>query len=804
MKTLFLKTILASSSLILMTVTLCSGQKRESSYPIVPIPFTEVKVTDPFWTERMETNREVTIPIAFQRSEETGRIKNFRVAAGLEPGTYNTGRGYDDSDVYKVMEGAAYSLSQHPDPKLERYLDSLITIVGMAQEDDGYLFTVKTILGVSDEHRDSKKPKWVEIEQGSHELYNVGHMYEAAVAHYKATGKRNFLDVAVKNADLIDREFGWGKRELVPGHQEIEIGLAKLYEATGEKRYLDLAKFFLDKRGENEHTTAYNQSHKKVTEQDEAVGHSVRAAYMYTAMADMAALTKDRAYVNAMDKLWHDIVDTKLYIIGGIGAAGGHEGFGDHYELPNLRAYNETCAAIANVFWNYRLFLTHGDAKYMDVLERSLYNNVLSGVSLEGDTFFYPNRLESRGHEMRSEWFSTSCCPSNITRFLPDVPGYIYAQDDDDLYVNLFISSTTDFTLKNQNITLEQTSEVPWSGNVNLKVNPKSKVDFTLHIRIPGWAGEHPVPSDLYTFKEPKIQPTQISINGEHVQYTLDKGYALISRSWSPGDEVEIEFPYSVRLVKAHPKVKENKGKIAFQAGPIVYCVEGRDIAEGAANHIMVDPDQDFELVFNKNLLQGVMTITGDATLVKETESGSTEKEAVKLTAIPYYAWANRGSSEMDVWIPTSEAATHPLPYPTPYLKATLTTSKEMRTGELYTLNDSYIPTENEAVEVPHFNFWPLEKSTQSIMMTFEEPKKISSSTVYWTKTHDGSIDYPLSWKVFYKNEDKWFPINTKTFPINKDRTFSTVKFEEVLSKVFKLEIKMGDKPAGLYEWVLK
>lgn len=776
------------------------AQLKESSYPISPVPFTEVEVSDSFWKERMEINRKVTIPIAFQRSEESGRIKNFRVAAGLEQGSYNTGRGYDDSDVYKVMEGAAYSLSQNPDPELEDYLDNLITLVGKAQEDDGYLFTVKTILGVSDEHRDSKKPKWVEIEEGSHELYNVGHMYEAAVAHYKATGKRTFLDIAIKNADLIDNEFGWGKREIVPGHQEIEIGLAKLYEVTGEERYLDLAKFFLDKRGENEHKTTYNQSHKKVTEQDKAVGHSVRAVYMYTAMADMAALTKDKAYIEAMDKLWHDIVDTKLYIIGGIGAAGGHEGFGDHYELPNLRAYNETCAGIANVFWNYRLFLTHGDAKYMDVLERSLYNNVLSGVSLDGGTFFYPNRLESRGNSVRSEWFGTSCCPSNVSRFLPDVPGYIYARDDKDIYVNLFISSASDFQINDQKLSISQTSGLPWSGDVRIKIDPEKETDFALRIRIPGWAGERPVPSDLYSFTDPAIEKTKINVNGEEVSYTMEKGYAVVNRTWSPNDTVVVNFPYEIRKIKSNDKIESNKGRVALQAGPMVYCVEGFDVVGGNANNLLLNENQKFELVFEKDLLGGVMTIQGEAQELMKSKNGTVKKVKTPFKAIPYYAWANRGGSEMLVWLPIEETYAVPVPYPTIASTSKVETSKQIRVRDLNAVNDLYSPANDKTGEVLNFNWWPKKNIKGTITYTFDKPETISESTVYWFKSSDGGVLYPKSWKLFYKKNNEWKPIKSK-YPINEDGKPSTASFKEVSADAIKLELKIGDKPAGLYEW---
>ena len=779
----------------------CKEETRISFYPIKPVSFTKVEITDNFWKERIETNRKVTIPIAFKRSEETGRIKNFKVAGGLEEGTFNTRRGYDDSDVYKVMEGAAYSLSQHPDPKLEKYLDTLISYVAAAQEDDGYLFTVKTIHGLSEEHRDAKLPKWVGVEKdGSHELYNLGHMYEAAVAHYRATGKHNFLDIAIKSADLVDEVFGWGKLEEVPGHQEIEIGLVKLYEVTGEKRYLDLSKFFLDKRGENPGKGTYNQTHKKVVEQDKAVGHSVRAVYMYAGMADMAALSGDDAYVEAMEKLWHDIVDTKLYIIGGIGAAGGHEGFGDHYELPNFRAYNETCAAIANVFWNQRLFLTHGDAKYADVFERSMYNNVLSGVSLSGDAFFYPNRLESRGTTVRSEWFNTSCCPSNVSRFLPDVPGYIYAHDDADIYVNLFISSKTNLSIKGNEVALTQTSGLPWSGDVGFEVNPKKSKPFALKIRIPGWASDSPIPSDLYTFKSLLKEKTVIKVNGVVVEYTVDKGYAVVQRTWNQGDKVEMDFPYELRIVESHPNIAENKGRVAFQVGPIVYCVEGKDLPNGQAGNIMIDDTQDFELKHEGNLLNGITTINGEATYFEATASSGIKEEKIPFKAIPYYAWANRGGSEMMVWIPNEKQAVFPEPIATKATKAKLTTSKTARTGALYVVNDSYKPDMSGSIEATHFNFWPSKNSTEWIDMTFDKPTTVSKSTVYWKDEKKGT-QFPKSYKLYYKSGDNWKEVKVKGYPIHPDGEPSTITFKKVNTLALRLEIEQGDVQAGLYEW---
>jgi DUF1680 family protein len=561
----------------LLVLFLFSCSKKKNEYLISPVPFTQVSVNDDFWSKRIKTNHDVTIPIAIQKSKETGRIDNFAIAGGLQEGVFCSPYPFDDSDVFKIIEGAAYSLQMFPDEQMEKTIDSLIYLIGEAQEEDGYLFTNRTIMGDSG-HAWIGTERWENVDDLSHELYNLGHFYEAATAYYQATGKRKILDIAIKSADLVDREFGYGKIENFPGHQEIEIGLVKLFRTTGEKKYLDLAKFFLDIRGKGiGEKTTYNQSHLPVVEQTEAVGHSVRGAYMWTGMADVAALTGDQAYIDAISKIWEDVVYKKLYITGGIGAEGGHEGFGGPYELPNEKAYCETCAAIANVFWNHRMFLMTGDAKYIDVLERSLYNNVLSGVSLSGDRFFYPNPLQSNGQHERSEWFGCACCPSNISRFIPSMPNYIYAQNDNDLYINLFVSGSTTFETPKGNIKLTQESNMPWNGHISISVEPEKETKANLFVRLPGWASENPVPGDLYDFLEKPSTLPVFKINGTEITPEMKKGYAVLFRSWVPGDKVEVNFPYEIRKIKAHPNIKENHSKMAMQLGPLVYCAEWAD-----------------------------------------------------------------------------------------------------------------------------------------------------------------------------------------------------------------------------------
>ena len=508
----------------------CDKQSQNADYPISPVPFTKVTLDDDFWLPRLETNNKITIPYAFEQTEQTGRLKNFRVAGGLEEGTFNSRYPFDDSDVFKIMEGASYSLQEFYDPDLDAFMDTLISWVAAAQEDDGYLYTYRTILGENADTGWVGKKRWEKTHLHSHELYNIGHMYEAAVAHYNATGKRNFLDIAIKSADRVCEDFGEGKLDSYPGHQEIEIGLVKLYRTTGDKKYLEQAKLFLDNRKDG---NWYAQAHIPVTEQTEAVGHAVRAMYMYAGMADVAALTRDQAYISAIDTIWKDVANTKTYITGGIGAESGHEGFGPPYDLPNETAYCETCAGIANILWNYRMFLLTGDSKYYDILERSLYNNVLAGISLEGDRFFYPNPLESHGQHQRSEWFACACCPSNLVRFIPSVPGYIYAQTDETVFVNLYVSSETDLKLNDVEVKFTQLSEMPWGGNTQISVDPSEPDFFEVKVRIPGWVEGKPVPSDLYGFSYPPKDGVKVFVNDVNIaRLRLENGYLSLKRKW--------------------------------------------------------------------------------------------------------------------------------------------------------------------------------------------------------------------------------------------------------------------------------
>ncbi|MDB4901149.1 MAG: hypBA [Mucilaginibacter sp.] len=653
-------------SICLLLIICCSisAQAQKQDYPIQPVPFTSVKLTDQFWNSKIETNRTATIPASFARCESTGRVKNFGMAAEHK-GKFCTTYPFDDTDIYKTIEGASYSLAVHPDPKLAAYVDSLITIIGNAQEPDGYLYTARSIDPIHPQAWAGPE-RWVNEQKSSHELYNCGHMYEAAAAHFMATGKRNFLNIALKNADLLVRTFGPDKKHVAPGHEIVEMGLVRLYRISGKKDYLTLAKFFIDQRGIKSYDKkslnvyengTYYQDDKPVIDQDEAEGHAVRAMYLYSGMADVAALTGDSAYIKAIDKIWNNMVGKKMYVQGSIGAVGDGERFGGNYELPNATAYNETCAAIGSVFWNQRMFLLHGDSKYIDVMEKTLYNGLISGVGLDGKSFFYTNAMQVSNsfsqpdlERERSGWFTCSCCPTNVVRLLPSIPGYIYAQNGNDVYVNLFISGTGNLIVNSKTLKITQQNNYPWEGALAFTIDPASAMEMNLKIRIPGWAQNQAIPSDLYSYEKPSTQKIEIKVNGKPVDYQMKNGYAVISKKWKKNDKVELTLPMDVQRVIANESVKDDNGKVSLQRGPIMYCAEWKD-NEGKACNIIVTKSTAFTNTYEPSLLNGVMVLKAQVKAVNVDEKAQTiTTENKTMTAIPYYSWANRGKGEMTVW----------------------------------------------------------------------------------------------------------------------------------------------------------
>ena len=671
------------ATLFLMAGTLTS--LAQSGYPYTQVPFTSVKITpNTFWGDRIQAAREVTIPLAFSKCESEHRYKNFEMAAytlqhpghaGLQTPEWDVskfmGFSFDDTDVYKTIEGASYVLQTFPDEKLKAYIDSVLDVVAAAQEPDGYLYTARTI-NPAHPHQWAGKKRWETEDFLSHELYNLGHMVDAACAHYQATGSTKFLNIAKRYADCVIKEVGpnAGQACIVPGHQIAEMALARLYVITGEKKYLDEAKFLLDYRGKTGRKDIYSQSDIPVVKQKEAWGHAVRAGYMYAGMADVAALLGDSSYIKAIDTIYENIVSRKYYLTGGVGARHQGEAFGADYELPNLTAYNETCAAISMVYLFERMFLLHGDAKYIDCLERTLYNGVISGMSVDGGKFFYPNPLSSDGHYRfnadntmtRQPWFGCACCPSNLSRFIPSMPGYMYGIKGSNLYVNLFAANTATIQVNGKDVTLEEATNYPWDGDISIKVLKNKAKAFNMLIRIPGWVLNEVVPSDLYTFSDDIFSTYEVTVNGQRVDGELQNGYLVINRNWKKGDVVNIHFDMPVRTVVANHRVADDRGRIAVERGPLVYCTEWADNQGVNPHHLLLPRQPKFEVMPAYSILNtegnnkyfDVTAIAAQAQDVHVDRDGRIAAKDVSVKLIPYYAWNHRGAGKMDVWLARS------------------------------------------------------------------------------------------------------------------------------------------------------
>ena len=802
---------------LLAALTAGAQAQDKSGYPITQVPFTSVKVTpNTFWGQRLQASREVTIPLAFSKCEETGRYTNFSNAAQhikdpskvfeIVKGTYS----FDDTDPYKTIEGASYLLQTYPNAtfkggRLDKYVDSVIAVIASGQEPDGYLYTSRT-QNPQHPHEWAGEKRWSKVEDLSHEFYNLGHLCEAAVAHYVATGKKNFLNVAIKYADCVCREVGSnpGQACVVPGHQIAEMGLAKLYLATGDKKYLDQAKFFLDKRGYTSIKTEYSQSHMPVLEQTEAVGHAVRAGYMYAGMADIAALTGDESYIKAIDNIWDNIITKKYYITGGVGATASGEAFGANYELPNMSAYCETCAAIAQVYLNYRLFLLHGDSKYYDALERSLYNGVISGISIDGGKFFYPNPLQSMGQHQRQPWFGCACCPSNAARFIPSLPQYIYAVKDNNLYVNLFNGNTTTVKVGGKAVTLEQVTDYPWNGDVTMNIK-KAAGKFALNIRIPGWVKGEVVPSNLYTYADGKSLGYSVKVNGQDVESKLVNGYFVIDRKWKKGDKVSVHFDMEPRIVRANGKVAADKGRISVERGPLVYCAEWPD---NSCDVLSVLINQEPSFVQGNKQIAGtnVMTLTTDAQTLNFNKVGKLQATDERLVLIPYYAWAHRGNGKMTVWIPQDLSAT------TPALPASIASESKVSASRknlpaLSAINDRLVPADGNDRSVPYTHWWPAKNTTEWLQYDFKQAETVSTSTVFWFDDAPwGGCRVPKAWKLYYKTADgKWAEVKNATEYGTGKGVANIVNFDPVKTTSMKLEIQQPkDFSCGVFEWSVK
>ena len=795
-------------------------------YPITPVPFTAVEFTDGFWSRRVDVNRNVTLPHNFVECENTGRIDNFVFAAGLKQGKH-TGYQFNDSDIYKVIEGASYSLLAHPDKDLDRTIDSIIVFIAAAQEPDGYLYTPRRLI-TPDYAPPGGKERWVGMKDGSHELYTVGHLYEAAAAHFAATGKRSLLNVALRSADLVCSTFGPGRRGEVPDHQEIEIGLCKLYRVTRDEKYLRTAKWFLDQRGNakgHDLLGEYAQDDRPILDQEGAEGHAVRAAYMYSGMADVTALGGDNTYLPALERIWRDVVNRKLYVTGGIGAVGRSEGFSVAYALPNFSAYCETCASIALALWCQRMFLLEGDAQYVDVLERVMYNAILSGVSMNGDTFFYPNPLGSYRGADRSPWFACACCPPNVLRFIAGVGGYSYAERAGNLYVNLFASGRGTIGRPGGDLTVRQETRYPWEGDVRITLEPARPEEFTVYVRVPGWARNQPLPGTLYHYlghdlgnylrdypghnpgdspghvPEPAAGEIALSVNGTPVPLVVKDGYAPIRRTWKKGDIIRLVLPMPVRRIVANDSLEDDRGKTALERGPLVYCMEGVDASDGHVTDMVIPDSAAITHEFRDDILNGITVIhvrgyTAERTLGGEVVAG----DAREFRAIPYYAWAHRGKCEMTVWPARTLGSALPLPAPTLAWRSKVSASHDVAA---YAVNDQILPKNSSDESVPRMHWWPRKGTTEWVQYDFPGAQSVSRAEVYWfDDTGEGECRVPKSWRILYREGDRWIPVvNHVPYSIEKDRS-TTVSFEAVRTESLRIEIELQEGfSAGMYEW---
>ena len=789
------------------TVTAQSNKvQTRSAQSIVEVPFTNVHLSDNFWLPRIEINRTVSIPSAFRECEKSGRFDNFAIAGGLKEGEHRGDFSFDDTDPYKVIEGASYSLAVHYDKQLDHYLDSVIAIIASAQEDDGYLTTCVT----NKCYRLSGwwgRSKWEKI--NSHELYNSGHLIESAIAHYRATGKCSFLNVAIKNADLVCKTFGPNEGQIhrPGGHPIIEMALCKLYKVTGNKKYLDGARYFVEETGrctDGHHPSEYSQDHKPILQQDEIVGHAVRAGYLFSGVADVAALTNDKAYSGALQRIWNNMSSKKLFITGGIGSRAQGEGFGPNYELNNHTAYCETCAAIANVYWNHRMFLATGESKYIDVCERALYNNVLSGVSLSGDLFFYDNPLESDGEHGRQRWFGCACCPGNVTRFVASVPNYIYAAQGKDIYVNLYAQGKANIG----GVELEQTTDYPWDGKVRIRLN-KGGGKFSIKLRIPGWLKKHPFGNNLYTYLD-AAKTADISVNGVKVGHD-NPDYVSIDRKWKKGDVIEINFPMEVRRVLANDNAEDDRGKVALERGPVVFCLEGKDQPDNTVFDKYILDSTPIQSHFEKDLLNGVVVLEGNA---KELQRNGEVKD-VRFRAIPYSTWNNRGGDQMEVWIANTPAKAVATPLPTIASRAQTFSNRgpiqndapETAPTDSWAggVNDQWEPKRSSDTSKPYHYWWLKRGTTESISYKFKEAEEVSNVQVYWLDFdhYDGDFRVPESWTLYYETADgSWKEVEDHSpFTVKKD-CYNSIDFKPVKTKGLKIVAKLQKgQSGGVLEW---
>lgn len=787
-----------AAALVLSATLLLGCQAHPSrDYPLHALPITQIKIEDNFWAPRLQTNRAVTLPHCIAKVAEEGALHNLELAARRKEGEQMGVYPFLDSDVFKTIEGASYLLREQYDARLERQMDEWIALIAEAQEEDGYLYTPRT----NNAKRLANwagKERWSFLER-SHELYNIGHLYEAAVAHFETTGKRTLLDVATKNADLLLKTFGLDKLQLPPGHQEVEVGLVKLARATGNSKYAELAEFFLEQRGHLRGRTkdwgTYAQDHQPVLAQKEAVGHAVRQAYMNMGMLEVAAQHAAHEYANASARLWENVVSKKLYLTGGIGAVGMGERFSDNYDLPNMSGYCETCSSIGNVLWNHRLFLHYGEGKYVDVLERTLYNALLSGLDFSGDRFFYDNPLASNGQHERSEWFVCACCPTNLMRVLPQVPSMMYATRANEIFVNLYAQSRATIAFGKQTLVLQQETDYPWDGHVRVRID-SGATQATLHLRIPGWARNEVVANDLYRFVDSLDTPITLTVNGETAALQIENGYAHITRAWQAGDVLELDLPMPIHRVVANDNVQADQDRVALQRGPIVYCVEGPDNKDGQVLNLMLPHEAELHYVWREDLLRGVGTINGTAMSVEYVGAEKPLRQVAQaFTAIPYYAWSHRGRAEMAVWLAQSSAAAKALHAPT-LAQTSRATSSNGENAAL--LNHARTPRSSRDAAAGAF-VWSMANDTAWVQFDFAQTEEVSQVEVYWLNNEQARP--PKSWRVLAKVGEGWNSVWSAQNVWGTERDqFNKVIFETVRTDAVRLEAVL---PAGALSGVL-
>jgi len=731
-----------------------------AGYAVKPVPLTQVDIVDDFWAPRIEVNRTVSIWHCFKKMEE-----------------------FEDFGSPKLIEAAAYMLAKHPDPKLEDYVDQVID---------------RLVTQLTPRLTDPDKAVRVS-----------GHFLEAAVAYYAVTGKRKMLDAALEDVRVIDANFGPGKRDYISEHEGQKIGLLALYGQTGDEKYLTLAKFFMDGRGKEGYPRTgeyaidrtYAQDHEPVVKQDEAVGHCVRAMFLYIPLTDLAALTGRPEYQEAADKIWEDLVRHKLYLTGSIGSIRFHEQFGSAYELPNLSAWNETCASYGNVVWNQRMFQAHQDAKYIDVLERVLYNGFADGVSLKGDRFFYQNPLRSFGNYERFEWIDVPCCPPNVVRLVASVGSYVYAQSSDSLYVNLFVGSNAKVNLPSGNsVAIQQGTRYPWDGIVDIRLDPERAESFAMLLRIPGWARNEVLPGDLYEYADKMEEKPTLSVNGHPAELVIERGYARIERKWAKGDKIQLRLPMPVRRVKANAHVQEDHGMVALQRGPLVYCAEWPD-NNGHALNLIVPESAKFASQWRPELLSGVQVVTGSVDALQRGGDGELKQQSHQMTAIPYFAWSNRGQGEMAVWMATDPNKAWVAPVPPDPIHAVRSSGgvQKVWTGyndqndDIRALYDGKDPISSADESYLYYRMRPEPGTAAWIEYEFKSPSKLSSAQVYWFDDRR-FCRLPASWRVLYKEGDSWKPVaNSEPYAVAKDK-FNLVSFSLVTTVAVRLEVEPTTK----------